>query len=161
MEANDGHDRALTTTPVAAGWYRLAQRQAQPPGDPRASLRQAVEADAAFALAAVDLRGLSGDPTPARLAGPLTGWERHHCEIVAAVTSGETARAAALLRQHLGEVRCDPLALRIVGDAFAGSGEVDDLIADAPSCHQDRSRMNAITSASSKYSPSEPPCRPS
>jgi len=101
MEANDGHGRALTTTPIAAGWYRLAQRQAHPPGDPEGALRRAVAIDDAFALAAVDLRALTGDTTPARLAGPLTGWEHHHCEIVTAAVGGQVARAAALLRQHL------------------------------------------------------------
>jgi hypothetical protein len=140
MEAKDGHGRALTTTPIAAGWYRLAQRQAFPSDDPRRALRRAVDADAAFALAAVDLRALTGDPTPARIAGPLTGWERHHCEIVAAAVGGHRLRAAALLRQHLGEVACDSLALRIVAHALAGAGaaaaDVDDLLAEAPTCHR-------------------------
>jgi hypothetical protein len=135
VEANDGHGRPITATPVAAGWYCLAQRRAHPPGDPVPSLRRAVDADAAFALAAVDLRALTGDPTPARLGGPLTGWERHHCEIVAAAVAGQAARAAALLRQHLSEVDCDPLALRIVGDMADGNAELDDLLAARPSCH--------------------------
>ena len=113
----------LTTTPVAAGWYRLAQRQT----DPMDSLRRAVAADAAFAVAGVDLRALSCDPTPWRLAGPLTGWERHHCEIVAAAVGGHRLRAAALLRQHLAVVGHDPLALRIVRMCAGAHGELDDL----------------------------------
>jgi hypothetical protein len=136
VEANDGHGRPLTTTPVAAGWYRLAQHQAHPPDDPRRALRRAVEADPTFALAAVDLRALSGEATPARVMGPLTGWERHHCEIVAAAVSGQVARAAALLRQHLAEVACDPLALRIVTHALGGTGQLDDVLAGAPICHR-------------------------
>lgn len=135
MEATDGHERALTTTPLVAGWYRLAQRQAFPPADPRPSLRRAIEADPAFALAAVDLRALTGDTRPARLAGPLTGWERHHCEIVAAVVAGHEARAAALLRLHLDEVGCDPLALRVVAGALT-AGELDDLLSIRPPCHR-------------------------
>src|SRR5687767_12794987 len=105
METTDGHGRVLTTTPVAAGWYRLAQRKT----DPIDPLRRAVECDPTFALAAVDLRALTCDPAPWRLAGPLTGWERHHCEIVAAAVGGEHRRAAALLRQHVAEVGRDPL----------------------------------------------------
>jgi len=123
---------------VAADWYRLAQRQAHPPDDPRRALRRAVDADAAFALAAIDLRALNGAAAPAHVAGPLTGWERHHCEIVAAAVSGQPARAAALLRQHLGDVACDPLALRIVAHALAGTGELDDLLAGPPTCHRRR-----------------------
>jgi hypothetical protein len=123
MEATDGHGRPLTTTPIAAGWYRLAQRQT----DPIDALQRAVAADPTFAVAAVDLLALTGDRRPARLGGPLTGWERHHCEVVAAAVGGGAARAAALLRQHLGEVACDPLALRIVGDAT--------LLREAPACH--------------------------
>jgi hypothetical protein len=119
VQANDGHGRALTTSPIAAGWYRLAQRSAAPPDDPRPALRRAVEADPRFALAAVDLRALCWDPTVVPLAGPLTGWEHHHCEVVAAAVSGQVARAAALLRLHQAEVGCDPLAARIV-DAAGG-----------------------------------------
>ncbi len=136
MNATDGHGRALTTTAVAAGWYRLAQRQAHQPDDPCRALGRAVGADAAFALAAVDLRALTGDTSPARVTGPLTGWERHHCEIVEAAVVGQAARAAALLRQHLAEVACDPLALRIVADALAATAELDDVLTGTPPCHR-------------------------
>jgi hypothetical protein len=136
--ANDGHGRPLTTTAVAAGWYRLAQRRIHPGDDPCTALRRALDADAAFALAVVDLRALTRDAVLPRLAGPVTGWEHHHCEIVAAAVSGQVARAAALLRQHLSAVGCDPLALRIVADSLNGSGELDDLLAGTPVCHRRR-----------------------
>ena len=123
MEANNGHGRALTTNPTAAGWYRLAQQQAAESGDPCPALRRAVEADAAFALAAVDLGALSGVRSVPRVEGPLTGWERHHCEVVAAAVDGEPARAAALLRLHLADVGSDPLAARIVDGQGGGDGQ--------------------------------------
>jgi hypothetical protein len=70
------------------------------------------------------------------VTGPVTGWERHHCEIVAAAVDGQAARAAALLRQHLAEVGCDPLALHIVTHALSGTGRLDDLLDGAPTCHR-------------------------
>jgi hypothetical protein len=43
-----------------------------------------------------------------------------------------------LLREHLAEVGCDPIALRIVADAVRETetpGAVDDLLDGVPPCH--------------------------
>lgn len=135
MEALDAHGRALTTTPLAAAWYRLAQELAHPAAGARCALRHAVDADGDFALAAADLRALTGDPSPAPSAAPRSRWERHHIEIVAAACSGQTSRAAGLLREHLDEVGCDPLALRIVADVVGDADELADLRDAACRCH--------------------------
>jgi hypothetical protein len=137
--ATDDHGRLLSTTPGAAAWYRRAQRAAGRVRDRRAALQHAVAADPQFTVAAADL----GSSPPGRA---MTTWERHHCEVVGAATS-DAGRAATLLREHLAEVGCDPVALAIVAgaladadtDAVGGAGEarpgVADLLAAAPPCH--------------------------
>jgi hypothetical protein len=115
-DAFDAHGRTLSTSPAAAAWYREAQRTAHEPDDPRRPLREAVTADPTFAVAAADLDALTGEAAVCPVSRPVTTWERHHQEIVATATSGQASRALALLREHLAEVGCDPLAARIVAD---------------------------------------------
>jgi hypothetical protein len=137
--AADDHGRMLSTTPAAAARYREAQRAAHTADLDGlvGALRSSLDVDPAFAVAASDLRGVGGEAAPGCAGRPMTTWERHHCEIVLAAAGGPT-RAGLLLREHLAEVGCDPIALRIVADAVRQSGvpdAVDDLIEAVPSCH--------------------------
>jgi hypothetical protein len=133
--ASDEHGRDLSTSADAAAWYREAQRSARRPEDPRPPLRAAVSADPTFAIAVVDLDALDGAQTTSPVTRPATTWERHHHEIVTAVTSGHLPRAVALLREHLHEVGCDPLAVRIVEDHATDDCDLEDLATALPSCH--------------------------
>jgi hypothetical protein len=133
-DASDEHGRDLSTSASAAAWYRAAQRSARPPEDPRPPLRNAVRADPTFAVAVADLGALTGEEPSATVTRPATTWERHHQEIVAAAVDGHSPRAVALLREHLAEVGCDPLAVRIVGDQ-APDDDVSDLAEQLPGCH--------------------------
>jgi DNA-binding GntR family transcriptional regulator len=131
---SDDHGRHLTTSPDAAEWYRRAQRVAHHRDEPSAALRRAIEADPGFALAVADLDALSGTASMPRSAQRISIWERHHREIVVATANGHVGRAITLLREHLSEVGCDPLALRVVGDAVTDDS-VDDLRRNQPGCH--------------------------
>jgi hypothetical protein len=65
-------------------------------------------------------------------------WERHHIEVVRAASSGETERAADLLREHLAGIGCDPLAMRVVTCLRDPQGRDDgfrDLGLQLPGCH--------------------------
>jgi hypothetical protein len=139
--AGDDHGRPLTTNATAAAWYRTAQRGLARRDDPGQALRQALRADPDFAVAASDLNALT-DVSPVAAARPATNWERHHCEIVGTARL-DVRRASGILREHLADVGCDPLALYIVDVALSttchGSDpcpDLADLIASAPDCHR-------------------------
>jgi len=137
--ALEDHGRAVTASPLAATWYRQAQRAI----DRRratTALRLAVEADPAFELALADLDAISGTSGQRHSRGQMN-WERHHIEIVRTVTSGNAKRAADLLREHLAGVGCDPLAFRIVAQMRQPTGMNDDfenLAGQLPGCHPAR-----------------------
>ena len=126
----------VTANPQAAAWYRRAQRAA----DPRRAvmaLRLAVTAEPDFALAAADLAAITG--TPGRHPGrrPMT-WERHHIEVVTAAAAGHITRASDLLREHLANVGCDPLAVRItirLRKPMARDDDLENLATQLPGCH--------------------------
>ena len=126
----------VTTNPQAAAWYRRAQRAADPRRAAMA-LRLAVTADPDFALAAADLEAISG--APGRHPGRRRmSWERHHIEVVTAAASGHVTRASGLLREHLANVGCDPLAVRITAllrEPTARDDDLDDLASQLPGCH--------------------------
>lgn len=131
--AVDEHGRRLSTTGAAASLYRAAQRAVPAIDSVRRALREALDADPGFviadaALAALELgeRGTNGSPG--------TSWERRHIDIVAGARSTQPERAVDLLRDHLLDVGCDPIASLVVS-AFVKPGEVTDLLADAPRCH--------------------------
>ena len=134
-DASDEHGRDLSTSADAAAWYREAQRSARRPEDPRPPLREAVSADPAFAIAVADLDALTGSTTTSPVTRPATTWERHHQEIVTAASGGHVPRAVALLREHLCEVGCDPLAVRIVEDHATDTCDLEDLANQLPNCH--------------------------
>jgi hypothetical protein len=134
-DASDEHGRDLSTSTSAAAWYREAQRSAHQPDDPRPPLREAVSADPKFAIAVADLDALNGKPSTSAVTRPLTTWERHHQEIVAAASGGHVPRAVALLREHLAEVGCDPLAVRVVVDHASDDDDLADLATGLPNCH--------------------------
>ncbi|MGH9059236.1 MAG: hypothetical protein ACRDZY_06935 [Acidimicrobiales bacterium] len=119
--AVEDHGRAVTTTPLAAARYRRAQR-----ADDRRritlALRGAVNADPAFELAVADLAAITGTPGPGGGRRQMS-WERHHIEVVRTAASGHAERAADLLREHLADIGCDPLALRIVTLLRRGRGD--------------------------------------
>jgi hypothetical protein len=101
------------------------------------ALRLAVTADPDFALAAADLAAITG--TPGRHPGrrPMN-WERHHIEVVTAVAAGHVTRASDLLREHLANVGCDPLAVRIttrLREPMATDDDLDELARQLPGCH--------------------------
>jgi hypothetical protein len=134
--AVEDHGRVVTANPAAAAWYRRAQRSADPHRAAMA-LRLAVTADPDFALAAADLAAITG--TPGRHPGrrPMN-WERHHIEVVTAAAAGHVTRAADLLREHLANVGCDPLAVRIttgLREPMARDGDLDELASQLPGCH--------------------------
>jgi hypothetical protein len=134
--AVDVHGRVVTANGQAAGWYRQAQRAAEPAAAATA-LRLAVHADPAFGLAVADLDAITG--TASR--GPShhqMNWERHHIEVVATAVTGHARRAADLLREHLASVGCDPLAFRITAMLRQPAGKNDDfenLASQIPGCH--------------------------
>ncbi len=134
--AVEDHGRVVTANPRAAGWYRRAQRAADP-DRAAAALRRSVAADPGFALAAADLRALTGIPGQ-QPAGRAMNWERHHIEVVATAAAGQATRAADLLREHLASIGCDPLAIRITArlqpPAGPGGG-FEDLAGQLPGCH--------------------------
>jgi hypothetical protein len=134
--AVEDHGRVVTANPLAAAWYRRAQRAADP-HRAAAALRLTVSADPDFGLAVADLKALTGTPDH-QPAGRAMNWERHHIEVVATAAAGQATRAADLLREHLASVGCDPLAIRITawlqpptdpGDDF------EDLADQLPGCH--------------------------
>jgi hypothetical protein len=134
--AVEDHGRVVTANAAAAAWYRRAQRAADPHRAVMA-LRLAVTADPDFALAAADLAAITG--TPGRRPGrrPMN-WERHHVEVVTAAAAGHVARAADLLREHLANVGCDPLAVRIttgLREPMARDDDLDELASQLPGCH--------------------------
>ena len=138
----DDHGRPLTTNAAAAAWYRTAQRGLVRHDDPDQALRQALRADPDFAVAASDLNALTDVSPVVEAARPATNWERHHCEIVATARL-DVRRASGILREHLADVGCDPLALYIVDVALSTSchgsdpcPDLADLIASAPDCHR-------------------------
>ena len=126
----------VTTSPRAAGFYRQAQRAV----DARratAALRLAVNADPAFGLAIADLDAITGTACEAPSRQQMN-WERHHIEVVRTAATGNTKRAADLLREHLANVGCDPLAVRIAAHLRRPGGHDDDfedLDARLPGCH--------------------------
>jgi hypothetical protein len=62
------------------------------------------------------------DPT----ASSANRWERHHREIVELATHGNAGRAAMLLREHLTDVGCDPIAARAVVTGLTVVGALND-----------------------------------
>jgi hypothetical protein len=134
--AVEDHGRVVTANARAAGWYRRAQRAADP-HRAAAALRLAVSADPGFGLAAADLSALTGAPGQ-QPAGRTMNWERHHIEVVATAAAGQAARAADLLREHLASVGCDPLAIRITAWLQPSTGPDDNfecLAGQLPGCH--------------------------
>jgi hypothetical protein len=56
--------------------------------------------------------------------------------VVATAAAGQAARAADLLREHLANVGCDPLAIRITARLQPATDPGDDFEADQlPGCH--------------------------
>jgi hypothetical protein len=132
----EDHGRVVTANPRAAGWYRRAQRAAGP-HRAAAALRLAVSADPGFGLAVADLSALTGTPDQ-QPAGQAMNWERHHIEVVTAVAAGHVTRASDLLREHLANVGCDPLAVRIttrLREPMATDDDLDELARQLPGCH--------------------------
>jgi hypothetical protein len=134
--AVEDHGRTVTATLRAAVFYRQAQRAI----DRRRAtiaLRLAVEADPAFELALADLAAITGTSGQRHNRGQVN-WERHHMEIVRTAAFGNGKRAADLLREHLADVGCDPLAFRIVAQTRQPAG-IDDnfenLASHLPDCH--------------------------
>ena len=68
--------------------------------------------------------------TPREPARPSTSWERHHCEIVTEAHR-DVGRASGILREHLADVGCDPLAVHIVCEALRTAGHNRDRVTDA------------------------------
>jgi hypothetical protein len=136
-DVSDDHGRALTTNATAAAWYRVAQRSLLDRDAPDPALRHALRADPTFALAASDLSALVEEAPTGELSRPATSWERHHCEIVAEARR-DVGRANGILREHLADSGCDPLAVHIVSAALHDAGrfaDVDSLLATTPDCH--------------------------
>ena len=129
----------VTTNNRAAAHYRRAQL-AQDSSHTLTALRLAVEADPAFGLAVADLDAITEAP-PTPIGGRQMNWERHHIEIVRSAAAGEFSRAADMLREHLANVGCDPLAIRIVTDLGRRSGDrrgLEHLSVELPGCHPSR-----------------------
>jgi hypothetical protein len=134
--AVEDHGRALTTNIEAATFYRQAQ-QAVDTLDAVTALRHSVRADPAFDLAVADLGAFTEAPSDA-MSGRQMNWERHHIEVVRTAAAGNLGRAADLLREHLANVGCDPVALRIVTELRRRAGRrdgLDDLTGHPPACH--------------------------
>jgi hypothetical protein len=141
-EVRDDHGRPLTTNATAAAWYRTAQRSLVHSAGPDPALRRALEADPTFAVAASDLLAVTSETPTAEPARPSTTWERHHCEIVAEAQR-DVRRASGILREHLADFGCDPLAVHIVCSALrsatchdhARGADIADLVASMSACH--------------------------
>jgi hypothetical protein len=129
--ARESHGHPLSTTTEAARLYRTAQHEVREPLTLLSALRMAMVSDPHFAVAAFDLAALGGVPPPPAPTA-LHTWERHHIEVVLSATRGTTCRAVDLLRDHLSEVGCDPIATTVVLDATRGE-RLDDL-RDRPPC---------------------------
>jgi DNA-binding FadR family transcriptional regulator len=95
------------------------------------ALELAVTADPAFGLAIADLSAIKGTSTQDPRSRQIN-WERHHIEVVRAASSGNSMRAADLLREHLATVGCDPLAARIAAHLRQPMQGITDRL---PSCH--------------------------
>ena len=134
--AVEDHGRVVTATTQAAAFYRQAQ-QAVNSAQTVAALRRAVYADPAFGLALADLDAIT-QAAPRHISGHQMTWERHHIEVVRTAAAGNIRRAADLLREHLANVGCDPLARRIVRDLSPRMGHrsgPEDLGGPVPGCH--------------------------
>jgi len=130
---HESHGHQLSTTPEAAEWYQTAQLHSGDRARVLAALHAATVADPGYPVAAIDLSAFERR-SPVGASGHLTGWERHHVDIVAAAASGDVHRAVDLLRDHLVTVGCDPIAVALV--LAAGPSEpVDDLLDGLPACH--------------------------
>ncbi len=123
--AVEGHGRVVSTSLRAASWYRQAQRAVDRRRATEA-LRLAVEADPAFELALADLDAITGTSARSHIRRQMN-WERHHIEVVRTAVIGDGTRAADLLREHLADVGCDPLASRIVAHLRQPGGMGDDV----------------------------------
>ena len=130
VPAVEEHGRAVTANPTAAAWYRQAQRAVDCRRATRA-LELAVTADPAFGLAVADLSAIKGTSTQDPRSRQIN-WERHHIEVVRAASAGDATRAADLLREHLANVGCDPLAARIAAHLRQ---PMQGMIDRPPSCH--------------------------
>jgi hypothetical protein len=135
-DPRESHGRRLTTTAKAAEHYNSAQTHHRDKSHLRASLRSALQADPAFAVAAADLAALD-DAHPDPASGEMRTWERHHVEVVAAAADRDGRRAVDLLREHLCMVGCDPVAVAVVIDR-AGDEPLDDILDRLPSCHRSK-----------------------
>ncbi len=134
--AVEDHGRAVTANTQAAAFYRQAQ-QAVDTFDAVAALRHAAKSDPAFEVAVADLGAFTGAPSNA-MNGRRMNWERHHIEVVRTAAAGNLSRAADLLREHLANVGCDPIALRIVTELRKRAGErdgFDELTGPPSACH--------------------------
>jgi hypothetical protein len=134
--AGEDHGRVVTTNQRGAAFYRQAQR-AVDARQATTALCLAVGADPAFALAIADLDAITGTAGEAPSRQQMN-WERHHIEVVRTAATGDTKRAVDLLREHLANVGCDPLALRIAAHLRRPGGHDDDfehLVGRLPSCH--------------------------
>ncbi|HEV8064043.1 MAG TPA: hypothetical protein VGP46_04385 [Acidimicrobiales bacterium] len=125
----------MTASLEAASFYRQAQR-APDTAETVSALRHAVGADPAFQLAGADLGALVDAPAAA-VSGRQMNWERHHVEVVRTAAAGLLARATDLLREHLANVGCDPVALRVVAELRQRQGQLDldDLSGRFSACH--------------------------
>src|SRR5664280_493261 len=130
VPAVEEHGRAVTANPRAAAWYRQAQRAVDCRRATRA-LELAVTADPAFGLAIADLSAIKGTSTQDPRSRQIN-WERHHIEVVRAASAGDAIRAADLLREHLANVGCDPLAARIAAHLRQPMQGMTDRL---PRCH--------------------------
>jgi DNA-binding GntR family transcriptional regulator len=130
VPAVEAHGRAVTANPRAAAWYRQAQRAVDCRRATRA-LELAVTADPAFGVAIADLSAIKGTSTQDPRSRQIN-WERHHIEVVRAASAGDAIRAADLLREHLANVGCDPLAARIAAHLREPMQGMADRL---PSCH--------------------------
>lgn len=71
---------------------------------------------------AADAEGEGSPPAP-----PRRRWDRQHVEIVRAARDGDVDRAEALLRDHVREHGCDPLAVLAVLERASDPGRLADL----------------------------------
>jgi DNA-binding GntR family transcriptional regulator len=118
----------LTTTRHAHSAYLLAMRHVCSTGTPPIHhLRDALDRDVHLAVATADLAALADNATPPALghARRATRWERQHIEIVRAAEDGDGGRAEALLRDHVHEFGCDPIALLAVTTRLGPQSLVD------------------------------------
>jgi hypothetical protein len=130
--------------------------------DPNAAaavFRGAMTEDPTFVLAAAALAALGRPQTLVTLdwRASRTGlerWERQHLEVVASAVDGAGDRAAALLRDHLAEVGCDPVALYAVWRSHRTAGRAGDELEDVvrTACTIHRASMGwAATSISGRF----------